>query len=59
VRDEVAVSARLLEDEDGPMLDLLKGFHGTSIELPSGRRLRPDRERLAARFERFLATSGA
>jgi putative restriction endonuclease len=56
---EVAVSARLLEDEDGPMLDLLKAFHGTTIELPSSPRLRPDRERLAARFERFLATSGA
>src|SRR3954470_16440672 len=55
----VAVSERLLEDEDGPMLDLLKGFHGTTIELPSNRRLRPDPERLAARFERFLATSGA
>jgi putative restriction endonuclease len=52
---EVRVSARLLEDEDGPMLDVLKGFHGTTIELPALRTARPDRDRLAVRFEEFLA----
>ena len=31
----VHVSRRLLDDEDGPMLDVLKGFHGTTIEAPS------------------------
>lgn len=51
---EVHVSRRLLEDEDGPMLELLKGFQGTTIELPRRQAWRPDRERLAARFERFL-----
>lgn len=50
---EVHVSRRLLEDDDGPMLDVLKGFHRRSIHLPVRRTQRPDRERLAARFERF------
>ena len=49
----VHVSKRLLDDEDGPMLDLLKAFHTHAIELPSRRIWRPDRERLAERFERF------
>jgi len=50
---EVHVSRRLLDD-DGPMLDLLKGFHGRRIVVPTSRRLQPDRDRLAARFEHFL-----
>jgi predicted restriction endonuclease len=54
---EVHVSRRLLEDEDGPMLDLLKAFHARPIELPARRAWRPDRERLAERFERFRAAS--
>jgi putative restriction endonuclease len=54
---EVRVSQRLLEDEDGPMLDVLKGFHRTTIAVPTRRVWRPDRERLATRFERFLARS--
>jgi putative restriction endonuclease len=52
----VHVSPRLLDDEDGPMLDVLKAFHGTTIEAPSRRLWRPDSERLAARFERFAST---
>ena len=31
----VHVSRRLLEDEDGPMLEVLKAFHEGSIELPN------------------------
>jgi putative restriction endonuclease len=54
---QVRVSRRLLEDEDGPMLDVLNAFHGTTIELPSRRAARPDRERLAIRFDEFLARS--
>ena len=50
---EVRVSRRLLDDEDGPMLDLLKGFHGRPIQMPVRRAARPDTERLARRFERF------
>lgn len=53
----VHVSQRLLEDEDGPMLELLKGFHSRGIQLPSRRAWQPDRERLAERFERFRAVS--
>lgn len=50
----VHVSKRLLEDEDGPMLELLKQFHAQSIALPKRSAWRPDRERLAERFERFV-----
>jgi putative restriction endonuclease len=50
---EVRVSTRLLDDEDGPMLEVLKGFHGHRIHLPARRANYPDQERLAARFERF------
>lgn len=49
----VHVSRGLLDDEDGPMLDLLKTFHTVRIEVPRSRRLAPDRTRLAERFERF------
>lgn len=51
----VHVAQRLLEEEDGPMLEALKGSHGARIIVPSSNRLRPDRERLATRFERFLS----
>jgi putative restriction endonuclease len=52
---EVHVSRRLLDDEDGPMLDVLKEFHRRPIVVPARRAWQPDRERLAERFERFLA----
>jgi putative restriction endonuclease len=52
---EVQVARRLLDDEDGPMLDLLKHFNGAPLNVPEKRRLQPDRERLALRFEQFLA----
>jgi len=55
---KVRVSRRLLEDEDGPMLDLLKGFHEATIHVPRRAAWRPDRERLDERFERFLARQG-
>ena len=51
----VYVSQRPLEDEDWPMLELLKTFHAHPIELPSRRAWRPDRGRLAEGFERFRA----
>jgi putative restriction endonuclease len=48
----IHVSDRLLELHDGPFLELgLNGIIGQVIELP--RRDRPDRERLAIRFEQF------
>jgi putative restriction endonuclease len=52
---EVRVSRRLLDEEDGPMLDVLKTFHGQTIVLPERRSWQPDKDRLARRFERFAA----
>ena len=49
----VHVAGRLLNDEDGPMLDVLKGFHGSAIEAPTKRLWRPDPDRLEIRFARF------
>ncbi len=49
----VHVSRRLLDDDDGPMLDVLKTFHGSRIEAPTRRIWRPDADRLELRFERF------
>jgi hypothetical protein len=37
---------------------LLKGVQDRTIEAPKRRAWRPDRERLAERFERFLAQGG-
>jgi putative restriction endonuclease len=42
-----------LEDDDGPMLDVLNRSEGVEIQLPARRAHLPDRERLAIRFERF------
>jgi putative restriction endonuclease len=55
---EVHVSTRLLQDEDGPMLELLKTFDREPILVPRRKAWRPDRDRLAVRFERFLAARG-
>ena len=54
---KVHIARDLLDEEDGPMLDLLKGFHTQEITLPRTVALRPDRERLAERFDRFLQRS--
>jgi putative restriction endonuclease len=54
---EVHVATRLLEDDDGPMLDVLKDAKGRTIELPKKHAWYPDRERLAARFDRFRAAA--
>jgi putative restriction endonuclease len=54
----VHVSRSLREDEDGPMLDLLKGFHDAPLLLPSRVTDRPDRDRLEARFTDFLTLAG-
>jgi|HubBroStandDraft_6_1064221.scaffolds.fasta_scaffold04522_11 putative restriction endonuclease len=50
----IHVSDRLLEIHDGPFLELgLKGIVGQEIQLPRRSKDRPDRERLAIRFEQF------
>lgn len=52
---EVRVANRLLDEEDGPMLELLKGFHREAIVVPKRAVLRPDRDRLEQRYTRFVA----
>jgi putative restriction endonuclease len=54
---EVRVAPRLLEDEDGPMLDLLKKAHATAIQVPKRKALQPDRELLALRFDAFQSAA--
>lgn len=51
----IQVARRLLEDTDGPMLELLKGFHGDQILLPSSPQKRPDRQLLEQRLIEFNA----
>jgi putative restriction endonuclease len=53
----VHVNRRLLEEVDGPMLRHgLQEMHGIPITVPARRAERPDRDRLAARYELFLAS---
>ena len=47
------VSERLLVQNDGPMLEALKRLDGGVIHMPSRIKDRPDRDRLAQRYERF------
>lgn len=49
----VHVAARLLKQNDGPMLEVLKKLHDGKLHLPARRRDWPDQERLALRFDEF------
>ena len=51
------VSERLLVQNDGPMLEAIKGLDGGLLRLPKRMQDRPDRDRLALRFERFKAAA--
>ena len=51
------VSDRLLIQHDGPMLEALKQLNGGTILMPARAKDRPDRDRLALRFERFEAAA--
>ena len=51
------VSERLLSQNDGPMLEALKRLNDGTIYLPGRIKDRPDRDRLALRFERFKAVA--
>lgn len=51
------VSERLLIQHDGPMLEALKRLNGGTIHLPNRLKDRPDRDRLALRYERFKAAA--
>jgi putative restriction endonuclease len=50
------VSDRLLIQNDGPMLEALKLLNGGKLHLPGRTKDRPDRDRLAFRFELFKTT---
>lgn len=51
---EVRIDQELLDEVDGPMLRHgLQDMHGVHIRLPSNRAARPDRDRLALRYELF------
>lgn len=49
----IHVADRLRAQHDGPILEALKGLHGASLHLPKRPQDRPDRDRLAQRFESF------
>ncbi|MDZ4373398.1 MAG: HNH endonuclease [Phenylobacterium sp.] len=51
------VSERLLTQNDGPMLEAIKGLDGGLLRLPKRPQDHPDRDRLALRFERFKAAA--
>jgi len=52
----IAIRADVLAEIDGPMLQHgLKDMDGRRIEVPRAERLRPNRDYLAERFERFRA----
>ena len=53
----IQVSERLMAQNDGPMLEALKRLSGEIIHLPRREPDRPDRDRLAARYERFRAAA--
>ncbi|WP_116807347.1 HNH endonuclease [Steroidobacter cummioxidans] len=49
----IHVSRRLLMQDGGPMLELLKRVHGEKILLPDRKRDHPDPDRLQIRFDAF------
>jgi putative restriction endonuclease len=54
----VHIADRLLNQRDGPMLEALKGLAGMTIRvLPDRLKDRPDRDRLALRFDRFKSAA--
>jgi len=55
---EIRIRDDVLGEKDGPTLTYaLQGVHGRTLQLPSRRAARPDRELLAERFDRFLAVA--
>lgn len=51
------VSDQLMAQNDGPVLEAIKGLGGQTIHLPTRARDRPDRDRLAQRFEIYRAVT--
>jgi putative restriction endonuclease len=54
---QLHISPRLLGQRDGPLLEALKQLDRQPIRLPGRERDRPDRDRLAHRFEQFKAAN--
>lgn len=53
----IHVSDRLLRQNDGPFLEALKRLHRGRLHLPPRTKDRPDRERLAIRYDQFKAAA--
>lgn len=53
----IYISQRILKQKDGPTLEALKALNANRIYLPTRGQDRPDRDRLAIRFEQFKARS--
>jgi putative restriction endonuclease len=53
----VHISERLLIQQDGPLLESMKKLDGGMLHMPFRAQDRPDRERLALRFEQFRAAA--
>jgi putative restriction endonuclease len=53
----IHVARRLLDQSDGPILESLKKLDGARLREPRRAQDRPDRDRLAARFELFRQAS--
>ena len=52
---EIQIAHQLLDEIDGPMLRHgLQEMHGTALTTPSRKQDKPDRDRLAARYEKFM-----
>ena len=54
---KVHVAERLRAQNDGPMLEALKRLHLSALHPPGRDRDRPDRDRLAERFEMFKSAA--
>lgn len=50
---KIHVSEQLLSLKDGPQLEALRQYHGKTLLMPRRKIDRPDRDRLALRFEKF------
>lgn len=53
----IHISDRLLHQKDGPLLEALKGLDHGTLHLPARLKDRPDRDRLAMRYEIFRAAA--
>jgi putative restriction endonuclease len=50
---QIHIAESLMEMHDGSMLEGIKALHGRSLRVPQNDKFRPDRDRLALRFEGF------